>query len=90
LSNVKFPRIHIAESVVNRILNTYDEIELSRQPVEPPTMPEAPPTVPDPAVEGAVLQGELMQPSPPVSGPELEQADITSTVLAGDDLVSML
>lgn len=86
---MKFPKMHIAASVVNRILNAKDEIEAGRMTSEP-TEPTIPPSVPDPAMEGAQLDLNLAQPTPPMAGPEIAEEDLTSTVLAGDDLASLL
>lgn len=52
---IPFPKLHIAESTVNRILNTIEgEPSLG--------MPMPPPTPPNPALEGAVLDSELEAP----------------------------
>jgi|SRR5262252_7103129 len=61
---IRFPELHIAESVVNRILATHDHINAkdsatTRAAAEPPMLP-------DTHMEGATLDLELMQPTPPV------------------------
>lgn len=53
---MKFPSMHIAESVVNRILNTWDEIP-SPAPAAAPA-----PEVPNPAPQGAALDQALTTP----------------------------
>jgi hypothetical protein len=62
--SIKFPSVHIAESVVNRILNLRDELGASRAP---PPAPSAPPAVPDPSGQGALLDAELDMQPPPVT-----------------------
>lgn len=86
---IKFPRVHVAESVVNRILNTRDELKAGRSPAPAPTPAPAPP-VPDPTIPGAELDLELAQP-PPANVPPLEQDpesdELAGAVAAGDDLI---
>lgn len=62
---IRFPRMHIAESVVNRILNADDELG----PAAPVTLPE--PTVADPTAAGVAIDAKLSQPaSSPAPQPE--------------------
>jgi hypothetical protein len=60
---IKFPRVHIAESVVNRILNLRDEL----QAPAPAAVDSAPPAVPDPAGQGALIDAQLDMQPPPVT-----------------------
>lgn len=56
---IRFPKLHIAESVVNRILNVADGIDTG--PSDTPAAPAAP----NPAaleVKGAALDFQLFQP----------------------------
>jgi hypothetical protein len=77
---IRFPLMHIAESVINRIWNVADEIE-AREPSQasgkidrgaPPPEPMAP----DPSVQGAMLDEQLatpagaMPPAEPQAPPE--------------------
>jgi hypothetical protein len=58
---IKFPKVHIAASVVNRIMNVRDEIDATaaaRAPREP--------NVPDPTAEGEVIDAKLNAPTPDV------------------------
>lgn len=88
---IKFPRVHIAQSVVNRILNTRDELARSSQ-TPAVAAPTPPPAVPDPTLEGAELDNNLAQP-PPADLPPLEATEpapdaLASAVARGDNLIS--
>jgi len=39
---IRFPQIHVAESTVNRILNTWDEIQSQRVAAAAPVVPSNP------------------------------------------------
>lgn len=54
---LKFPTMHIADSVINRILNAADGI-----PVVAPTTPTQAPALPDTATQGAMIDAQLAQP----------------------------
>lgn len=56
---IKFPKVHIAASVVNRILNVRDELGASA-PARAPVAPN----VPDPTAEGDVIDAKLNAPAP--------------------------
>lgn len=67
---IKFPKMHVAASVVNRILNVHDDIQAH---VADTTLPEPTldPNPTDPMIEGAMLDVNLQQPSQaPVSAPD--------------------
>ena len=90
---IKFPRVHIAESVQNRILNVNGEIELGRLQLQGPPPPVPPPNVPDPTLPGAVIDQKVMQPVPedvpPLEAPAEPPADeLAGMVARGDDLIS--
>lgn len=60
---IRFPKMHIAESVANRILNLADDMRAGGfmpppEPREPPTLPHAP------IMEGAQLDQALAAPPP--------------------------
>lgn len=57
---IKFPKVHIATSVVNRILNLRDEVAARA------ALASRDPQVPDPALAGDVLDAKLAQPTPDV------------------------
>jgi hypothetical protein len=81
LSGIRFPRLHVAESVVNRILNAFDDIQArpSRQGRsaargEPAALPgsdnplaEAEDLAPDPTLAGGALDLALAEPVPEVA-----------------------
>lgn len=64
---IRFPKMHIATSVVNRILNAADDLE----PPRAAPVPHAP-AVPDPTAEGAAIDRALASPPGPV--PPIDQA----------------
>jgi len=80
---VRLPKMHIATSVVNRILNAYDEINQMQAPTVP-TLSEMP-NVPDPSIEGANLDLGLEQiANAPAAAPtDPVQSDATSAALLG-------
>lgn len=60
---IRFPKMHIAESVANRILNLADDMRAGGfmpppEPVPPPELPGAP------TMEGAQLDQALATPPP--------------------------
>jgi len=57
---IKFPKVHIATSVVNRILNVHDEVAAKAAKVS------RDPAVPDPTAEGSVIDAKLNAPTPDV------------------------
>lgn len=80
-NGIRFPKMHIAESVVNRILNLRDELPPVHRPMPTPT-----PNVPDPNVQGLQLDQALAQPTPPVdggAGPESLGNNTVEAVLSG-------
>lgn len=87
MNGMKFPQIHIAESVINRILNANDEIAAARQITNEPTQVDMPPSIPDPSMEGAQLNLELQAETPPVAG---ESPDLMGGLLQGTDLIEGL
>lgn len=78
---VPFPKIHIAESALNRILNALEgESALG--------LPQLTPTPPNPTLEGVVLDEKLDTPDEPVGVPpdnqsETEQSMVESSLLGG-------
>jgi hypothetical protein len=74
---MRFPRMHIAESVVNRILNTYDGV----QDLTAPVMDEPPPA-PNPAEDGAMLT-EALRVTRPVGSVSPEGAQVAAAAAMG-------
>ncbi len=62
---IRFPKMHIAESVANRILNLADDMRAGGFMPQPelaqPSMPDLPPS---PTMEGAQLDAQLAAPPP--------------------------
>jgi hypothetical protein len=68
---IRFPKMHIAESVVNRILNVADGLPSGA------SAPTPPPYSPNPALEGARLNEALAQPVGEM--PPIQQAPEVAT-----------
>lgn len=81
---IKFPKMHIAQSVVNRILNTAEDIESNRRVQSAFSM--IAPNVPDPTLEGAALDMKMSGDVPPVSAPDdpTQSAMVGEAVTGGD------
>jgi hypothetical protein len=68
---IRFPKMHIAESVINRILNVNDALDIAERAamVAPPmgaSVPiAAPSTPPGVEMEGLALNAQIQQPAPP-------------------------
>ena len=70
---IPFPKLHIAESVLNRIFNTLDG--------EPPLVtPIEPLVIPDPTIEGAEIDAEVQAQAPPVSAPPGTEQDVQNGI----------
>lgn len=80
---IKFPKVHIATSVVNRLLNVADGLPDNRAPAEVP-----PPAVPDTMLRGAQLDQDLSQPIGPVGG--LDQAPDPGATASGAPLLQTM
>ena len=78
---IKFPRMHIAASVVNRILNAADGLESAA-----PGRPVSPPDVPDTFLQGEQLDSALAAPIAPL--PPIDEAPAPGKTLAGTPLLS--
>lgn len=63
---IKFPKMSVATSTVNRILNIWDEVD---QLALAAPLPAAQPYVPDTAAQGAQLDAALSQPVAGDAGP---------------------
>jgi hypothetical protein len=79
---IPFPKMHIAQSVINRILNTIEgEESLSMTAMQPPIPP-------DPTVEGVTLDGALSKPPeqtavPPEQEDAANQGMLENSVMGG-------
>jgi hypothetical protein len=57
---IPFPKVHIAQSVINRIMNTLEE-------TGPLSMPVEQPAIPDPTAEGMAIEAQAATPPAPVA-----------------------
>lgn len=74
---MRFPQIHIATSVVNRIMKL-------RRAIPPTVIPTLPPSVPDPSQAGAALDAKLAQGPEPIAAPEGAEEAIGVAAATGD------
>ena len=90
MSNMRFPQMHIATSVVNRLLNLRDEM-IAEIPIPSPIpspIPIPAPNVADPLLEGIRLDAAVAAPVKPTS---VEGADpLTARVATGGNLIGAL
>ena len=79
---IKFPRVHIAESVVNRILNVRDSVT----PAPAPAVDRTPAVVPDAATQGAGIEETLATQPGIIDGlsePGSDTAQAAGSILSG-------
>lgn len=79
---MRFPRMHIAESTINRILNVAAGVEAAR------ARATLPPALPDTAAQGAALDNAMSAPPPPVDLPPGGEDALVQASLEGGDLVT--
>lgn len=82
---IKFPKVHIATSVVNRIMNLRDELN-----APPAPKVSRAPSVPDPTLEGDALTAKLTEPTPDVGEASMDgsnslEANTTEAVISGGE-----
>ncbi len=77
---IRFPKIHIAQSTSNRILNVAGGLP------EPARAPIVPPMLPDVGRQGLVLDTQLATPPVPTELPAGADGAVVGAALAGDDL----
>lgn len=80
---MRFPQIHIAESVVNRLLNMADDLE----PVSDVSL-NAPPPVVDPTRQSLQLDQALQEPAPGM--PPLDETADPGATVQGKPLLATL
>ena len=73
---IKFPKMHVAASVVNRIMNAHHQ--LNAQAAAPASRPPSSPNVPDNTQAGVALDAELGAPQMPVTADEPLATDIAT------------
>jgi len=76
----RYPRLHVAESTVNRILNVAAQVP---QPVSV----TVPPAMPDVALQGAELDAKMKAPPAPAAMPAEADGAVQSAALSGADPV---
>lgn len=80
---IRFPKMHIAQSVVNRIMNVADDLEMAQNK---PAMHV--PAMPDATAQGAALDEALATPPAGVTPPEGAESGMLSAAIAGDSPVT--
>lgn len=78
---IHFPRLHIAQSTVNRILNVANGMQRDQARQVPPAIP---PAVPDATAQGAALDQALQTPPAVTAPPEGAEGDMAAAALTGD------
>jgi len=79
---IKFPKVHIAASVVNRILRVADGMA----PAPPPATTTPPPSVPDTASQSLALDSALATGVPALPG--IDAAPDGGATLEGEPLLN--
>ena len=77
---IPFPKVHIAESTINRILNTLDGESHTLNP------PMVAPTVPESQLQGAQIDAATTKPAVPAAPPDEAASNagmLESSVLGG-------
>jgi hypothetical protein len=90
---IPFPKMHIAQSVLNRISNALEEsgpLGMSNKPPAPVEM-QPPPFVPNSDVKGVMLDQDLSKPPgavgvDPALQPGVESGMITESAIGGSPL----
>ena len=85
---IKFPKMHIATSVVNRIMNVADEIEADGIQSGQLMRVSAPPVAADPQTMGAQLDVALQQPPGPT--PPIQAAPDPGASVDGKPLLATM
>jgi hypothetical protein len=80
---IRFPRLNIATSTVNRILNVHDEIMRGRQQPSAIKSPADDPAPADPNLEGTMLNAQLMTPPQPSDAPDNQTANAIALKAGG-------
>ena len=81
MSGIRFPQIHIAESVSNRILNVADGLPS-------PSVALPAPVMPDIATQSDELDAQVITPPVPTPLPEGSDGAVVDAALNGESLVS--
>ena len=73
---MRFPKFHLATSVVNRIMDIANQVESIPMPTQPPRMPET-------AAQGAALDKALATPPPAIAAPAGADELVATEQMAG-------
>lgn len=84
---IPFPRLHIAESVINRIQNTLEDTEALFPSLMPTPIPPA-----DPIALGQQIEQQTSTPAAPVAMPEdeAEAGAVEESVFGGSPLAGLI
>lgn len=84
---IPFPKIHIAESVLNRIMNAMDDVQPMFPSVNPAPIPPA-----DPIALGQQIEQQVQTPAQPVSMPEdpVESGAAVEGIFGGSPLAGAI
>lgn len=85
---IRFPKHHIATSVINRIMNVADELEADAMGRSALVNPSAPPVGGNVLEQGAALDQALQ--APPGETPGLEAAPDAGASVAGKPLLATM
>ncbi len=80
---IQFPKLHIAQSVLNRIQNTLEEtgpLGVGNKALTPPAF-VPPPSVPDPTALGMAIDEKVEQPVAPAEVPPGTEEDANNGML---------
>lgn len=83
MASIRFPKMHIATSVSNRILNIADGL-----PSIVPAVGTQPPMLPDVGLQGDALNQQLNTPLPATELPGGTDGAVVDAALNGESLVS--
>lgn len=78
---MRFPKMHVAQSTVNRIINTARLVGQPQRPSEPPVLPNT-------AAEGARLNEALQTPPAPAALPPGGEGAMAQAAIEGEDMVA--
>jgi len=79
---IPFPKMHIAQSVINRVVNALNDKE---SPIGLSAVEMAqPPVVPNPAPEGVQIDQGTMTPAPPATAPPDVNPDVVTSSALGE------
>lgn len=87
MPGIRFPQLHIAQSVTNRILNVVDDLRESRIIPELPPQPGEPEVPVGTGIEGLKLDQALATPPGPMEMPPGPEGAVAGGVATGTDII---